>query len=94
MGLRFGVASDQLSAQHHSRSNSDFTQHWITFLRFWHWVGSNSGPQRVLTFICDVNVSTEPRERPHNTYAIFRDFWPPLLRNAKPYKSLYVYSGT
>jgi hypothetical protein len=27
MGLRFGVASDQLSAQHHSRSNSDFTQH-------------------------------------------------------------------
>jgi hypothetical protein len=40
-------------AQPHSRSNSEkknFTQHWTTFVWFWHLLGLNSGPQRVHTF--------------------------------------------
>jgi hypothetical protein len=49
----FDVASDQLSAQPRQsfkQWEENFTQHWITFVRFWHWLGLNSGNQRVSSF--------------------------------------------
>jgi hypothetical protein len=57
----FDVASDQLSAQPRQsfkQWEENFTQHWITFVRFWHWLGLNSSPHRVSSF--NLVMSTFP----------------------------------
>ncbi len=63
MGLRFGVASDQLSAQPHSRSNSEkkashnIEQHLYGFEINWDWTRD---PKESQHSICGANVSTVP----------------------------------
>jgi hypothetical protein len=63
MGLRFAVASDQLSAQLHSRSNSEkitshhIEQHLYGFDINW---DRTRDPKESQHSICDINVSTVP----------------------------------
>jgi hypothetical protein len=91
MFLRFGVVSDQLSAQpHNCRSNSEenFTQHWTTFVQFWNWLGLNLSSLRVSTF----NLWCQ---RFHCTIEVLLliDQWRPKLRIVPNYPVWwYVYS--
>ncbi len=43
-------SAHRTTSQSFKQWEENFTQHWTTFVQFWHWVGSNSGPQRVSTF--------------------------------------------
>jgi hypothetical protein len=61
MGLRFTVASDQLSAQPHSRSNSEKkTSHNIEQHLYGFDIDRTRDPKESQHSICDVNVSTVP----------------------------------
>ncbi len=63
MFLRFGVVSDQLSAQPHSHSNSEkktshnIEQHLYGFDINWDWTRDT---KESIHSICDINVSTVP----------------------------------
>jgi hypothetical protein len=43
-------SAQRTTSQSFKQWEENFTQHWTTFVRFWHWVGSNSGPLRVVVF--------------------------------------------